>query len=84
MSLKHIAEGWFNNFLSSINMLDEGMKNLGKSRASVCANCPVRTGNTCDSQKSHRGKNGHKFNGCGCAIAAKVLCANCECPGGFW
>jgi hypothetical protein len=84
MALKHIAEGWFNSFLSSINMLDESMKKLGETRASICINCPVRTEHLCDSQKSHRDKTGKTFNGCGCHIHAKVLCEGCQCPGGFW
>ena len=84
MPLKDIAEGWLNNFLKSIDLLNEDVKRLGENRASICKDCPVRTDSTCDSTKSHRKKTGENFNGCGCHIAAKVLCVNCECPGGFW
>lgn len=84
MPLKDIAEGWFNILLNSINLLDEGSRELGIQRASVCKTCPVRTNNKCDSEKTHRKKTGEKFNGCGCFVEAKVLCMNCECPGGFW
>lgn len=84
MPLKDIAEGWFNNLLDSINLLNEDLKKLGQSRALICKTCPVRSGNMCDSTKTYRKKTGEKFNGCGCFVEAKVLCVNCECPGSFW
>jgi len=84
MVLKDIAEGWFNKFLDSLNLLDEETKKIGKKRVSICKSCPVRTGNTCDVEKTHRSKKGNKFHGCGCNIEAKVLCVGCQCPGEFW
>jgi hypothetical protein len=84
MLLKQIAEGWFNDFLKELNLLDENVKNLGESRMNICSSCPVRTGNRCDREKSHKSIHGIKFSGCGCRIDKKTLCVTCSCPGGYW
>lgn len=84
MSIKHIAEGWFNSFLDTMNLLDEDVKNLGTERMNICSNCPVRSGNRCDRNKTHISATGVEFNGCGCYIDKKTLCVDCHCPGGFW
>jgi hypothetical protein len=84
MVLKHIAEGWFNDFLKDMNLLDENIKNLGERRMAVCSSCPVRTENRCDNNKSHKNIDGITFNGCGCRIDKKTLCVECNCPGRFW
>lgn len=84
MKLNHIAEGWFNSFLDSLNLLDENIKALGKKRMNICLNCPVRTNNRCDGEKTHINITGAPFVGCGCNISKKTLCVDCQCPGGFW
>ena len=84
MSLLQIAEGWYNDFLNDVNLLDPETKKLGEERMFICSACPVRTQNKCDSSKSHINKNGALFEGCGCYINKKTLCKNCTCPGGFW
>lgn len=84
MSLKQIAEGWFNSYLDKLNLLDEGTKSLGEARMSICSSCPVRTGNRCDRDKTHINISGTPFSGCGCYIDKKTLCADCHCPGRFW
>jgi len=84
MSLKQIAEGWFNDFLKDLNLLDETTKALGEKRMSICSNCPVRTDNRCDHAKQHTDIDGAIFNGCGCYVHKKTLCVDCACPGKFW
>lgn len=84
MSLSQIAEGWFNSFLGELNLLDENTKRLGESRMSICLNCPVRTGDRCDNEKSGLNNAGFYFTGCGCYISKKTLCTTCVCPGGHW
>jgi hypothetical protein len=84
MLLTQIAEGWFNKFLKDINLLDESYQQLGKDRIKICLDCPIRTGNTCDREKTHRNVYGAIFHGCGCNIEAKTLCKDCSCPGNFW
>jgi hypothetical protein len=84
MSILHIAEGWFNSFLDSLNLLDTQIKELGQKRMSICSKCPVRTQNICDENKKHTNSWGSPFTGCGCYIDKKVLCKECTCPGGYW
>jgi hypothetical protein len=84
MSLKHIAEGWFNSYLDKLNLLDEDIKELGERRMSICSDCPVRSDNRCDRNKTHINISGAHFSGCGCYIDKKTLCVDCQCPGGFW
>jgi hypothetical protein len=84
MSLSQIAEGWYNDFLNDINLLDSEVKQLGEERMSICAECPVRSNNKCDASKSHINNYGVSFTGCNCYINKKTLCKNCSCPGGFW
>lgn len=82
--INNIAEGWFNSFLTKLNLLNEDTKQLGETRMNICSNCPVRSDNICDSSKTHINTSGITFNGCGCHIDKKTLCVSCECPGGFW
>jgi hypothetical protein len=84
MALKHIAEGWFNSFLDSVNLLDEQTKILGENRMLVCSNCSIRKLNICSSQNESINIKGKSFKGCGCRIDKKVLCKECQCPGGYW
>ena len=84
MNLLHIAEGWFNYYLDSAQLLDPETRALGDSRLSTCSNCPIRTENRCDETKTHTNTWGTPFSGCGCHIDKKVLCKECQCPGGFW
>lgn len=84
MSILQIAEGWYNSFLDSLNLLDTQIKDLGQKRMSICAKCPVRTHNLCDDNKKHINSWGTPFTGCGCYIDKKVLCKDCTCPGGYW
>jgi hypothetical protein len=79
-----ITEGWYNDFLKSVNALDPHLKEIGEVRMKICSDCPVRTENRCDRGKSHIGINGKEFKGCGCRIDKKTLCKDCACPGGFW
>jgi hypothetical protein len=79
-----IAEGWFNDFKNQLNLLDPETKALGEGRMKICEHCPVRTENRCDGGKTHIGRNGQHFNGCGCRIDKKTLCRDCQCPGSFW
>jgi hypothetical protein len=82
--LVNIAEGWFNDFLKDLNLLDEETKKAGESRMLICKDCVVRTQNKCDAQKKGQNKSGFLFNGCGCNINKKTLCKECSCPGGYW
>ena len=79
-----IAEGWFNGFLKDLNLLDEKTKKLGEARISICLNCPIRSGDRCDINKSGVSRLGFSFKGCGCKIDKKTLCIECVCPGGHW
>jgi len=84
MALKHIAEGWFNGFLSSLNLLDPAIKTLGEARMSICSSCPIRNGFICSEEKYAMKESGEFFHGCGCHIDKKVLCVECVCPGDKW
>jgi hypothetical protein len=84
MIIRQIAEGWFNDFLKDVDLLDEKTKALGENRMNICADCPVRTSNTCDHTKRSLNIHGVSFNGCGCRVDKKALCIDCSCPGGFW
>jgi len=84
MSLKHITEGWFNGFLQSFNLLNEEMQLLGEARMNVCTDCKIRKGFKCSSENTGMDINKKPFRGCGCRIDKKVLCEECECPGGYW
>lgn len=84
MAIKHIAEGWFNSFLDSINLLDSETKKLGETRMNICTSCPIRKIKRCSSDREGIHADGSTFKGCGCYVDKKVLCHDCQCPGGYW
>jgi hypothetical protein len=84
MSISQIAEGWFNSFLDALHILEPEKKQIAENRIKICKDCPVRSGERCDSTKTHTNINRQPFNGCGCRVEKKVLCMGCVCPGGFW
>lgn len=66
MAIKHIAEGWFNSFLNSINLLGSETKNLGETRMNICASCPIRKIKRCSADREGIRADGSTFKGCGC------------------
>jgi hypothetical protein len=84
LNVKQIAEGWGNYFLDKLSLLDEGKKKVAETRMVICENCPVKTDNICDTEKTGYTAEGTKFSGCGCFLDKKVLCMDCECPGSYW
>lgn len=66
---KEIFEGFLN-----LVFPDEKVEGIANTRLKICFECPVRTGNKCDKNKSLNG-----IKGCGCYINAKVRSSS-KCP----
>ena len=91
--LKQIAEGHLNEFLSKVGVEQtEEKEKVFQSRAKICLNCPLKTGNTCNRSKyinpktmevSSTRKAGFA-QGCGCRLSAKQKSPGSKCPAGFW
>lgn len=92
-----IFNGWANLALDQFNLLDPEFKKVAEQRLLICNSCPLREGNKCDSSKQGIVKEnftykstgqirvkGDTFNGCGCQLAAKTVCRECQCPGAYW
>lgn len=91
--LKEIVDGHVNEFFSNIGVKqNEEKEKIFKSRARICLNCPLKTGNTCNRSKyinpetlevSTTSKEGF-VQGCGCRLSAKQKSPGSSCPAGFW
>jgi len=84
-----IIEGHFNE-LKSLFIEDENI--IFSSRENICNNCPMKSGNNCDSNKyintrtkeiATYQKEGY-IKGCGCRLSAKQKAKKSRCPAGFW
>ncbi len=91
MNPLEIAKGFMNLAFDNLDILDETTKQEGLRRSSKCANCPLRTGNTCDNRLQGQVvkdfiyygkelKKGDVVKGCGCWIPAKILNPDSQCP----
>ncbi|WP_143569830.1 hypothetical protein [Tenacibaculum agarivorans] len=87
--MNNIIQGHFNEF-KSLFVKDENLVFLSRER--ICNNCPLKTGNSCNSSKyihpltkefSNYRKQGF-VRGCGCRLSAKQRAKGSSCPAGFW
>jgi hypothetical protein len=83
--VSEILEGWGNVIKDSFGTLDPGIKSLSKSRMLMCDDCEIRVGNVCAPYKQGKHiETGEMTGGCGCALIAKTLSLDSECPLGKW
>lgn len=87
-----IANGHFNEFRSKVGLADEGDEYIFSKRETICNACPLKNGNSCDTQRwidpltlevSKMPKDGF-IRGCGCRLSAKQKSKYSSCPAGFW
>jgi hypothetical protein len=51
----------------------------------ICNDCEIRVGNVCAPYKQSKHKiTGEMAGGCGCALIAKTVSLDSECPLGKW
>lgn len=90
--IKQIIEGHVNEFKSAIGTENKEDEKIFSSRAIICLNCPLKSGNTCNRSKyinpetlevSTYSKSGF-VRGCGCRLSAKQKSKTTKCPAGFW
>lgn len=85
MSLAQLIEGYTLLTKKKFFPIPEDVKDLGEERAAICIECPVLYKGFCTpGKKIPHSKTGELVGGCGCFMAAKVLCETCECPAGKW
>lgn len=84
MDIRGIITGWANLTLKELNSLSPEIRQMGEKRLKICHQCPVRTGNRCDPNKTIKNKDGDRIKGCGCVLSAKVLSPSSKCPAGKW
>jgi hypothetical protein len=97
MSISNIFEGWGNVIKDKFNLLTEEEKKISTQRLLLCHTCSLRKDNSCSRKKQsvvvknffYKDLNenritGQVVNGCGCNLAAKSLCKECQCPRGLW
>lgn len=95
--IKQIANGWINLILNELELLPEDLKKEAEKRIEICHECPLRKDNRCDPEKEgeavttffykatgERRVQGINYKGCGCNLAAKTVCKDCQCPLGKW
>ena len=68
---KEILSGFTSLIKSKVGLTTEQEETMSKLRRDICNGCI-------------HGKGRDTCNACGCWIAAKVRCAECECPEGNW
>jgi hypothetical protein len=87
-----IASGHINELRSKIGLANENDEYIFAKREKICDACPLKNGNSCDTQKwidpitleiSKMPKNGF-IRGCGCRLSAKQKSKYSNCPAGFW
>ena len=90
--LKEIIEGHINELRAITGVEDQEKEKVFAIRANICLTCPLKLGNTCNSQKYinpesldvvSKPKEGY-IRGCGCRLSAKQRSPGSECPAGFW
>lgn len=92
--LKQIIEGHINEFKSAVGLTTEEQERVYASRARICSNCPLKSGNTCNPTLAihpvtmevvpmAKKKPGF-IQGCGCRLTAKQKAPGSACPAGFW
>lgn len=87
-----IANGHFNELRSKMGLGNENDEYIFSIREQICNQCPLKNGNSCDTQKwinpltfevSNMPKDGY-IRGCGCRLSAKQKSKQSLCPAGFW
>jgi hypothetical protein len=87
-----IANGHFNELRSKIGLGNENDEYIFSIREQICNQCPLKNGNSCDTQKwinpstfevSNMPKDDY-IRGCGCRLSAKQKSKQSLCPAGFW
>lgn len=84
-ALAEIIEGWTNLTKLQFGSVPEHLQKMGEERSAICIDCKAYNKGFCDPKRSvqHKTKN-EMVTGCGCYLAAKVLCEKCKCPAGKW
>lgn len=80
MSLSNIYEGFKNNLFPK-EELKQIIEEVREERLAICNKCDQHSSNKVG-YKSIR-IDAHCTN-CGCNLAAKISCLNCECPLKYW
>lgn len=87
-----ILTGHMNELKYKIGVGSETDEVVFKHRETICNSCPLKNGNSCDTQKwinasnfdvSNMPKEGY-IRGCGCRLSAKQKSKGSKCPAGFW
>ncbi len=97
INVNHILEGWGNLIKDKFHLLSEQKRKISEKRLLFCDTCPLRNDNTCSKKRQsvvvkdfyynhlkQNRKKGEMTIGCGCNLAAKSLCKDCQCPRGLW
>ena len=92
--LKEIINGHLNEVKVLVGTASEEKTQIYNSRAKVCSNCPLKSGNSCNTTLSINPitlevaptseKRSGFIKGCGCRLSAKQKSNNSSCPAGFW
>lgn len=95
-TISNILEGWGNSIKDKFGLLNNPeLKAKSEKRLLICDKCFLRDNNTCSRNRTgfvektfkymdeDRIK-GQVFKGCGCNLAAKSLCDDCQCPLNKW
>lgn len=73
IQLRQIIQANWKRLLNKPSPIIEGV-NIEQYRLSICASCPINDGGTCSKERG----------GCGCPLASKVKCLDCNCPKNYW
>lgn len=85
MSLAQLVEGYVNLTKEKFGTIPEELKAMGEERSAFCYNCELYNGGICNPKGTTLNvKTGQQVKGCGCILAAKVLCTTCSCPAEKW
>jgi len=83
--LKEILLGWGNLIKDVFGQLDEETKVMAQIRLEQCNQCSMRVGNICSpTRQTKHIVTEQLVKGCGCALPAKILSPDSECPAGKW
>jgi hypothetical protein len=95
--LGEIINGHFNEFRAKVGIENKEQEKIFQSREKVCNSCPLKNGNTCNTNKGihpetldvttdkSKKNEGYRF-GCGCRLSAKIRSSDpaTKCPADFW
>lgn len=78
MNIRNFIEGWRNNILPPSDK-EELINQVSKDRMSICNSCEKHSKN----HSTPLRPDDHCVE-CGCTLAAKTKCLECECPVKKW